>query len=61
MKPTCVCPCGASRFALDGEPIGRRRVADVADDIPKISGYWASEAYVTRKVFGALFQSGSSS
>ena len=34
-----------------------RRVADVSDSIPKISGYWASEAYVTQKVLGALFTS----
>jgi hypothetical protein len=33
-----------------------RRVADVDDSIPKISGYWSSEAYVTRKILGALFQ-----
>jgi hypothetical protein len=33
-----------------------RRVADVDDSIPKISGYWSSEAYVTRKILGALFR-----
>jgi hypothetical protein len=32
-----------------------RRVADVADSIPKVSGYWASEARVTRSVLAALF------
>ena len=34
-----------------------RRVADTSDSIPKISGYWSSEAYVTQKVLGALFSS----
>ena len=32
-----------------------RRVADVADPIPKVSGYWASEARVTRSILAALF------
>ncbi len=31
-----------------------RRVADISDNIPKISGYWASEAYVTRTVLAGL-------
>jgi hypothetical protein len=31
-----------------------RRVADIADAIPKLIGYWASEAYVTRSVLAAL-------
>jgi hypothetical protein len=34
-----------------------RRVADVDDPVPKISGYWSSEAYVTRKILDALFRS----
>jgi hypothetical protein len=33
-----------------------RRVADVEDSIHKISGYWSSEAYVTRMILGALFR-----
>jgi hypothetical protein len=34
-----------------------RRVADIDDSSPKICGYWSSEAYVTRKILGALFRS----
>ena len=33
-----------------------RRVADIADAVPKLEGYWASEAHVTRTVFGGLFR-----
>jgi len=33
-----------------------RRVADIADSVPKLSGYWASEAYVTRSVLAGLFR-----
>lgn len=32
-----------------------RRVSDVADAIPKVSGYWASEAHVTRSLLAGLF------
>ena len=32
-----------------------RRVADIEDDLPKVSGYWASEVYVTRSLLGGLF------
>jgi hypothetical protein len=32
-----------------------RRVADIADSVPKLSGYWASEAYVTRSILASLF------
>jgi hypothetical protein len=32
-----------------------RRVADVADTLPKVSGYWASQAHVTRSILGSLF------
>jgi hypothetical protein len=43
------------------EPAGHifydRRIADVADSLPKISGYWPSETYVGRRIFGALFRS----
>jgi hypothetical protein len=31
-----------------------RRVADIADSVPKLGGYWASEAYITRTVFADL-------
>jgi len=34
-----------------------RRVADVTDSIPKIGGYWSSEAYVIKRIVGALFRS----
>jgi hypothetical protein len=33
-----------------------RRVADIADSIPKLSGYWASQIYVTRTVAADLFR-----
>ncbi len=33
-----------------------RRVADIADSIPKLEGYWASEAHVTRTVLAGLFR-----
>ena len=32
-----------------------RRVADIADSVPKLSGYWASQAYVTRSILADLF------
>jgi hypothetical protein len=32
-----------------------RRVADVDDSVPKVSGYWASEMRVTRSVLADLF------
>jgi hypothetical protein len=31
-----------------------RRVADISDSIPKVSGYWASEAHVTRSILAGL-------
>ncbi|HLX99573.1 MAG TPA: hypothetical protein VKR62_12805 [Roseiarcus sp.] len=37
-------------------PLWRSRFADVADAVPKLEGYWASEAHVTRTVFGGLFR-----
>lgn len=33
-----------------------RRVADIADSVPKLEGYWASEAHITRTVFADLFR-----
>ena len=32
-----------------------RRVADVSDNVPKVSGYWVSEAHVTRSLLDGLF------
>jgi hypothetical protein len=32
-----------------------RRVADISDNIPKITGYWASEVYVTRSILAGFF------
>src|SRR5271154_2368654 len=32
-----------------------RRVEDIPDSIPKLEGYWASEAYSTRSVLAAFF------
>jgi hypothetical protein len=32
-----------------------RRVGDIADSIPKLEGYWASEVYVTRSILARLF------
>lgn len=31
-----------------------RRLNDIADDIPKVSGYWASELAVTKRVFASI-------
>ena len=31
-----------------------RRVADIVDWVPKLSGYWASEAHVTRSILAGL-------
>jgi hypothetical protein len=33
-----------------------RRVANAADSIPKLRGYWASEVYVTRTMFADLLR-----
>jgi len=33
-----------------------RRVADIADSVPKLGGYWASEAYVARSILTGLFR-----
>lgn len=35
-----------------------RRVADAADALPKISGYWASELAVTKAIFRSLSRGG---
>jgi hypothetical protein len=41
--------------APDGHIFYDRRVADVADPIQKLSGYWASQAHVTRSILAGLF------
>jgi hypothetical protein len=41
--------------ALDAHIFYDRRVADIADAVPKVSGYWASEAHVTRSLLARLF------
>jgi hypothetical protein len=32
-----------------------RRIRDVADSVPKISGYWPSEFLIARKILGGSF------
>jgi hypothetical protein len=32
-----------------------RRIADVTDSLPKVSGYWASEMAVSWLIFGGAF------
>jgi hypothetical protein len=48
-------PRAAELPALDRHIFYDRRVADIADSVPKLSGYWASEAYVTRSILASLF------
>jgi hypothetical protein len=48
-------PRPAELPAPDSQIFYDRRVADVADPIPKLEGYWASQTHITRKVFGDLF------
>jgi hypothetical protein len=50
-------PQAAELPAPDAHIFYDRRVGDIADAVPKFSGYWASEAYVTRSLLGALFGS----
>jgi hypothetical protein len=33
-----------------------RRVADVIDSLPKVTGYWASQITVSRMIFGSAFR-----
>ena len=33
-----------------------RRVAEVTDTLPKVSGYWSSETAVSRMLFGGMFR-----
>jgi hypothetical protein len=48
-------PLPAELPARDRHIFYDRRVADIADSVPKLSGYWASEAYVTRSILASLF------
>jgi hypothetical protein len=48
-------PRAAELPAASGHIFYDRRVADVEDDLPKVSGYWASEGCVTRSLFRGLF------
>jgi hypothetical protein len=48
-------PRPAELPAPDSHIFYDRRVADIADSIPKVSGYWASEALVTRSILAASF------
>lgn len=47
-------PRPAELPAPDSHIFYDRRVADIADSIPKVSGYWASEARVTWPILAAL-------
>jgi hypothetical protein len=53
--PTQNFPQPAELPAPDRHIFYDRRVADIADSVPKLSGYWASEAYVTRSILAGLF------
>jgi hypothetical protein len=53
--PTQNFPQPAELPAPDRHIFYDRRVADIADSVPKLSGYWVSEAYVTRSILAALF------
>jgi hypothetical protein len=48
-------PEAAELPAPDGHIFYDRRVGDIADNVPKVSGYWASEAYVARSLLAGLF------
>ena len=48
-------PRPAELPAPDRHIFYHRRVADIADLVPKLSGYWASEAYVTGSILAGLF------
>jgi hypothetical protein len=48
-------PKAAELPAPDAHIFYDRRVADIADAVPKVSGYWASEAHVTWSLLAGLF------
>ena len=52
--PSQNCPRPAELPTPDRHIFYDRRVADVSDNVPKVSGYWASEAHVTRTVLAGL-------
>jgi hypothetical protein len=47
-------PEAAELPASDAHIFYDRRVGDIADAVPKVSGYWASEAHVTRSLLAGL-------
>ena len=49
-------PRQAELPAPDRHIFYHRRFADIADSIPKLSGYWPSQAHVARMVFADLFR-----
>jgi hypothetical protein len=49
-------PRPADLPAPDGHIFYDRRVGDITDSTPKLEGYWASEAYVTRSILAGLFR-----
>lgn len=49
-------PLPAELPAPDRHIFYDRRVADIADSVPKLSGYWASQAHVTRSILAGLFR-----
>jgi hypothetical protein len=55
LRPLAEFPRPAELPAPDRHIFYDRRVADVADSVPKLSGYWASEAHVTRSILAGLF------
>ena len=48
-------PQAAQPPAPDAHIFYDRRVGDIADAVPKVSGYWASEARVPRSLLAGLF------
>lgn len=48
-------PSPAELPAPDRHIFYHRRVADIADLVPKLRGYWASDAYVTGSILVGLF------
>lgn len=48
-------PRPAELPAPDRHIFYHRRVAEIPDQVPKLSGYWPSQAYVTRSILADLF------
>jgi hypothetical protein len=55
VRPVAEFPGSRGPPAPDAHIFYDRRVADITDTVPKVSGYWASEAHVTRSLLGGLF------